>query len=67
MCSSDLKLDVSLHKVAEYHHEEAKHAVKNAITVMSVLITLAVAAVVGYIVISFYSGLYGGTMNELGI
>jgi len=54
------KLETSLRKVAEYHLAEAKAAVSIATKVMNVLILLAVGAVVGYIVISFYSGLYSG-------
>ncbi|HOJ67548.1 MAG TPA: type II secretion system F family protein [Candidatus Hydrogenedentes bacterium] len=54
------KLETSLRKVAEYHLEEARAAVAIATRVMNVLILLAVGAVVGYIVISFYGGLYSG-------
>ncbi|HPU96537.1 MAG TPA: type II secretion system F family protein [Candidatus Hydrogenedentes bacterium] len=54
------KLETSLRKVAEYHLAEAKAAVSIATKVMNVLILLAVGAVVGFIVISFYGGLYSG-------
>lgn len=52
-------LDVTLRKVAEYHLNEANQAVNVAIKVFSTLIGLAVAMVVGYIVIKFYSNYLG--------
>lgn len=54
------RLESSLRKVAEYHLAEARAAVSIATKVINVLILLAVGAVVGYIVISFYGGLYSG-------
>lgn len=56
-------LDGSLAKVAEYHLAEAKHAVSVAVKFLGVAIGLAVAAVVGFIVISFYSN-YLGILND---
>lgn len=57
-------LDVTLKKVAEYHLEEANHAVSVAIKAFSTFIGLAVAMVVGYVVISFY-GKYFGMLNDV--
>jgi len=51
--------------VAEYHAAQGEHAVKLATKVGNVLVTLMVATVVGYVVISFYSNLYGGLLNDL--
>lgn len=48
-------LEASLRKVSDYHLEEGRHAVAIATKVLGVLIVLGVGAVVGYIVISFYS------------
>jgi len=52
------KLEDAARKASEYQFQEAKHAVGIATRVGEVLITLAVATVVGYIVISFFSNLY---------
>ncbi len=53
------ELESCLYKVSEYHKAEAESAVKRAVIVMNVLIVLAVGLVVGYIIITFYSQLYG--------
>jgi type IV pilus assembly protein PilC len=55
-------LEGSLHKVAEWHFDEARSATRTAQTVMGLLILLLIGGVVGYVVISFYSGLYGGAL-----
>lgn len=60
-------LEGQLKKAAEFHLDEANHAVGIAVKAMSVLIGLAVAAVIGYVIISFYGKMYGGMMDELGI
>jgi len=51
-------LEESLRKVAEYHLEEGRHAVTVASRIMGVLIVLAVGALIGYIIISFYLRLW---------
>lgn len=56
-------LDRTLHKVAEYHMNEATHAMAVLARVARVAITLLVGAIVGYIVISFWSGYYGQMLN----
>jgi type IV pilus assembly protein PilC len=61
------KLDEALRKVADYHFEEANQAVDIASKILGVLIVLAVALTIGYIIITFYMNFYGGVMNELGI
>lgn len=61
------QLEATLHKAADYHIEEASHAVDVATRIMGVLILVAVAGVIGYIIITFYMTLYGGIFNELGI
>ena len=60
-------LDVALRKVSDYHMSEATHAVKVATTVFSTLLVLAVAMLIGYIVILFWTRLYGGLFDELGV
>ncbi|MGI6458816.1 MAG: type II secretion system F family protein [Candidatus Hydrogenedentales bacterium] len=61
------KLDETLRKVADYHFEEANQAVDIAAKMFGVLLVLAVALTVGYIIVTFYMKFYGGIMNELGI
>jgi type IV pilus assembly protein PilC len=61
------QLEMALRKVSEYHLAEATHAVNVASKILYYVIYLAVAAFVGYIIISFYAKFYGGVMNELGI
>jgi len=58
-------LEGSLKKVSDYHLDEAQHAVNVATKIMGTGIVLAVALVVGYIVISFYSK-YFGMLNSIG-
>ncbi len=58
-------LEDSLHKVADWHFDEARSATRVAMTVMGITILLLLAALVGYIVVTFYSRLYGGMMQGL--
>ncbi len=58
------KLEQSLNKAAQYQMDEAIQAVNIATRVGEVVISLAVAAVVGYIVISFYSN-YLGMLDDI--
>jgi type IV pilus assembly protein PilC len=61
------QLEAALRKASEYNMEEASHAVNVATRIIGVLIALAVAGIIGYVIISFYAGLYGGMLNELGV
>lgn len=61
------KLDEALRKVADYHFEEANQAVDIAAKIFGVLLVLAVAITIGYVIVTFYMSFYGGIMNELGI
>ena len=54
-------------KIAQYHLEEATHAAQQAIRVVGFMIVVAMAILVGGIVIYFWVSLYGGMFNELGI
>ncbi len=54
-------------KISEYHLAEASQAVAMATKVMGTLIVLGVGCTVGFIIITFYTRLYGGLMDELGI
>ena len=51
-------IDGCLRKVADYHLAEANHAVSIATKLANVGIVLLVGLVVGYVVISFYSGYF---------
>ena len=53
------ELETQLRKVSTYFTEEANHAVAIATRVMTVAISLLVALVVGYIVVSFYLAYFG--------
>ena len=57
-------LEQSLRKVSEYHLEEGRHALEVASKIMGVLIVLAVACTVGFVIISFYSK-YLGMLNSI--
>jgi len=61
------KVDAALRKASEYQMQEAIHAVNVAARAGEVFIMLLVAGLIGYIVISFYSGLYGGLFDALGV
>ncbi len=60
-------LEDQCRKVSEYHLAGATQASETATKALGVAIGLAVAMLVGYIVITFYSNLYGGMMDGLGI
>ncbi len=59
-------LEGSFQKVSQMHLEEASHAVSVMVRIMNVAIVLAVALVIGYVIISFYTK-YFGMLDELGI
>lgn len=61
------RLEETLQKAADYEMQEAVHAVNIATRVGEVVIIIAVAVLIGWIVISFYSQLYGGLMDDLNI
>lgn len=54
-------------KIAQYHLEEATHALSVATRIIGVLIVVAIAVLIGGIIIYFYASLYGGIFDELGI
>lgn len=58
------QMEQALRKVSEYHLEEAQHAVAIATRVMGVLILLAVAGLIGYVIILFYM-MYFGMMGDI--
>jgi type II secretory pathway component PulF len=58
-------LEAMLRKASDYELAEANQAVNIATRVGEVLIILCVGAVIGYIVITFWSNLYGNMLNEL--
>ncbi|NIA15034.1 MAG: hypothetical protein GWP08_13255 [Nitrospiraceae bacterium] len=61
------QLEEMLRKTSQYQMDEAVHAVSIATRVGEVLVMVGVAIVIGYVVISFWSGFYGGMMDDLGI
>jgi type IV pilus assembly protein PilC len=60
-------LEVSFQKVSQMHLDEATHAVNIMVKVMNVIMVLAVALTIGYVIITFWTRLYGAMFNELGI
>lgn len=61
------ELEFQMEKIAQWYTEEAESKVLVITRVMNVVILLLVAVVVAYVLITFYSRLYGGIYNELGI
>lgn len=61
------ELEAQLTKVSEYHLQQGTAALNRATAAFSVLIVLIVAMTVGGLIISFYTRLYGGMFDELGI
>ena len=61
------RIDVQLKKAADDHLQEANHAVRVALTIFTTLLMLCVFALVGGIVIYFWTRLYGGMFDALGV
>ncbi len=61
------KLDETLQKLAEFFLLDAQQALQVASKIFNILILLAVGAIIGFIIISFYSQLYGNMFKQLGI
>jgi len=59
------RLEESCRKVSEYHLEEADHAVQVVTKVLGLVALLFVAGIIGYVVITFYSNLYGKMFSVL--
>jgi type IV pilus assembly protein PilC len=59
-------LDGMLNKVAEFYEGESAVRLHQSVTVLNVLLFLVVAGIVGYIVVRFYAGFYGGIMSAAG-
>lgn len=57
-------LDQMLTKMAEFYEDEGQTRAKQAGTIWGVICFLAVALYVGYVVISFYTGYFGGIMSN---
>lgn len=60
-------LEECLRKVSDYHLAEAKQAVRVALTLLGITILLVIACLVGYILVTFYTNLYGGILDNLGV
>jgi type IV pilus assembly protein PilC/MSHA biogenesis protein MshG len=59
-------LDQMLNKMADYYEDEGKTRAQQLGQVFGVAVLLGVAVYVGFIVISFYMGYFGGITKELG-
>lgn len=60
-------LELQLNKAATYHMDEARHLMKQATTIFTTMIMLGVFTLIGAVVIYFWTNLYGGMMDGLGI
>lgn len=61
------KLEFQLNKAAQYHMQEAQHQMKQATTIFTTMIMVGVFITVGGVVIYFWTSLYGGLIDGLGI
>lgn len=61
------QLEASLRNAAEYNLQQATHATEILMRVFGVLILMTVALIVGGLIIMFYTRLYGGMLDELGV
>ncbi|MFO7775682.1 MAG: type II secretion system F family protein [Candidatus Hydrogenedentota bacterium] len=61
------ELEASLRKASEYYFDQATNATQVMLRVGFVLTIVFVAAIVGYVVISFYAQLYGGALDNIGM
>jgi type II secretory pathway component PulF len=53
-------VDLMLNKMAEYYEDEGSLKARQSAMILGVLVFLAVAAYVGFVIITFYTGMYGG-------
>lgn len=58
-------VDEMLEKMSEFYEDEGQTRAKQAATALGVVALLLVAAYVGYVVVSFYVGYFGGIGQEL--
>ena len=61
------ELDTALQKVSQYHLAQATHSVQVATRIGAVLVGLVVAAIIGYVLITFWSNYYGKMLDSLGV
>ena len=53
-------IDLMLNKMAEYYEDEGSVQARQSAMILGVVVFLAVATYVGFVIISFYTGMYGG-------
>lgn len=53
-------IDLMLNKMAEYYEDEGSVQARQSAMILGVVVFLAVAIYVGFVIISFYTGMYGG-------
>ncbi len=61
------RLPEQLQRLANQLDEEATFALKNTAVILGVVLFVVVAAIVGFIVISFWTNYYGRMLNDLGV
>jgi type IV pilus assembly protein PilC len=58
-------IDSQLEKAADFLERDSETAIRQAIPALGILVFLAVAAYIGSMVISYYTGTYGAEINNL--
>lgn len=53
-------VDLMLNKMAEYYEDEGSLKARQSAMILGVLVFLAVAAYIGFVIVTFYTGVYGG-------
>jgi hypothetical protein len=54
-----------LDKIADFYEGESGVRMHQSVVTLGVLLFLGAAAIVGYQVVQFYSGMYGGMMKDV--
>ena len=61
------RLPEQFQRVADKLDEDVVFGLRNTVKMLWIMLLLLVAAIVGYIVISFWVNYYGGMLNDLGV
>lgn len=59
-------LDTMLEKAADYYDSESRHATTQLVVALGVALLIIVAICVGFKVVSFYTGMFNGVIQNLG-
>lgn len=59
-------VDMMLNKMADYYEDEGSLKARQSALILGVIVFLCVAVYVGYVIISFYTGYFGGITGAAG-